>query len=208
MNQDDDIRHAADELKHVHYALSFATGCATDGRNWRNLLNNLMRNLTGKRPQPLSLITFETSRARLPDDTPLTIAVDFDGTCVTHEWPHVGREIGATPVLRRMIAQGAQLILWTMRSGIHLQDALEWFTARDIPLYGVQRNPTQDTWTKSPKAYAHLYIDDAALGCPLIHGRSGTLPYVDWKTVESILWPAPANPSSPSPSSSPSPRLP
>jgi hypothetical protein len=28
------------------------------------------------------------------------IAVDFDGTCVTHEYPKVGRDIGAVPVLK------------------------------------------------------------------------------------------------------------
>lgn len=29
----------------------------------------------------------------------MIIAVDFDGTCVTHEFPKVGEEIGAAPVL-------------------------------------------------------------------------------------------------------------
>jgi len=44
-----------------------------------------------------------------------------------------------------------------------------------------QRNPTQDRWTDSPKCYANIFIDDAALGCPLIEtdGRS----VVDWLKV-------------------------
>jgi hypothetical protein len=29
----------------------------------------------------------------------IVIAVDFDGTCVTHEYPKVGRDIGAESVL-------------------------------------------------------------------------------------------------------------
>lgn len=42
------------------------------------------------------------------------IAVDFDGTCVTHAYPQIGKEIGAAPVLR-YLAQKHMLILFTMR---------------------------------------------------------------------------------------------
>ena len=115
------------------------------------------------------------------------IAIDFDGTCVVASYPNVGRDIGAQPILKRLVADGNKLILWTMRSGIHLQDAIDWFAKNDIPLWGIQKNPTQSNWTTSPKAYAHLYIDDAALGCPLLSGLTGEPPYVDWKAVEAIL---------------------
>jgi hypothetical protein len=118
----------------------------------------------------------------------LVVAVDFDGTCVTHEYPKVGRYIGAEPVLKRMVDDGAKLILWTMRSGEKLQDAVTWFEEREIPLFGVQRNPTQDSWTDSPKAYAKVYIDDAALGVPLCKGLSGERPFVDWQAVSSYFW--------------------
>ena len=132
------------------------------------------------------------------------IGVDFDGTCVTHEFPKVGRDIGAAPILKRLVAKGHQLILFTMRcdhprdfelkgdSGIHaetgsyLSDAISWFRMHEIPLYGIQTNPTQHKWTTSPKAYCHLYIDDAALGVPLIHPKEGR-PYVDWDGVEDLL---------------------
>lgn len=119
----------------------------------------------------------------------LLIAVDFDGTCVTHEYPEIGRDIGATPVLQRIIADGGKIILWTMRSGKELLDAIAWFEKQDIPLYGIQRNPTQSRWTDSPKCYAKIYIDDAALGCPLKQGPQDARPYVDWKKVEKLLWP-------------------
>ena len=45
------------------------------------------------------------------------IAVDFDGTVVTHAYPHIGNDIGAVPVLRELIGNGCRMILYTMRSG-------------------------------------------------------------------------------------------
>lgn len=126
----------------------------------------------------------------------MVIAVDFDGTCVYHDYPNIGGDIGAIPVLKKLVDQGHQLILFTMRSGSELTDAVKWFLVNDIRLYGIQYNPTQAVWTCSNKCYAELYIDDAALGCPLvpygedegpngepIHGRS----FVDWSGVEKLL---------------------
>lgn len=46
----------------------------------------------------------------------MIIAVDFDGTCVTHEFPRVGVEIGAAEVLKELTDKGHQIILFTMRS--------------------------------------------------------------------------------------------
>ena len=43
------------------------------------------------------------------------IAIDFDGTCVTHEFPNVGKEIGAVPILQKLVERGHKLILHTMR---------------------------------------------------------------------------------------------
>ena len=134
----------------------------------------------------------ETARPGFPVERlvgPLVIAVDFDGTCVTHEYPKVGRFIGAESVLHDLVADGHKLILWTMRSGQYLDDAVLWFAERQIPLFGVNENPTQKDWTQSPKAYAQLYIDDAALGVPLCPGLFGERPFVDWSGVRNMLWP-------------------
>lgn len=136
------------------------------------------------------------------------IVVDFDGTCVTHDFPAVGKDIGAVPVLKQLTDAGHKLILFTMRSdkkavevsehdkstGVHpvagqyLTEAVNWFKENDIPLYGIQTNPTQKHWTESPKAYGELIIDDAALGAPLKFNRelSGR-PFICWSTVESYL---------------------
>lgn len=118
----------------------------------------------------------------------LIICVDFDGTCVTHEYPNIGKEIGATETLKQLIDLGHYIILFTMRSGKELQDAINWFEERNIPLFGVNKNPDQFTWTSSPKPYAHLYIDDAALGCPVTFDETiSNRPFVDWKVVKNLL---------------------
>jgi len=121
----------------------------------------------------------------------MDIAIDFDGTCVRHEYPKVGSDIGAVPVLKRLVEEGHKLILYTMRSGSELTDAVKWFLVNEIPLYGVQFNPEQAKWTCSNKCYAHLYIDDAALGAPLRLDKDPDIehsrPYIDWHSVELIL---------------------
>lgn len=134
----------------------------------------------------------------------MIIAVDFDGTCVTHEFPRVGAEIGAAEVLKELTDKGHKIILFTMRSHPNeinqnrtldgstinndpLQDAIDWFKKHDIPLFGVNENPTQKDWTSSPKPYAHIYIDDAALGVPLKHDSLSERPYVDWDIVKYYL---------------------
>jgi hypothetical protein len=126
----------------------------------------------------------------------VVIAVDFDGTCVTHEYPRVGQDIGAVPVLKKLVENGHQLILNTMRGGHELGEAVDWFKTNEIELYGVGYNPTQARWTTSNKCYAELYIDDAGLGAPLSmmktknddgdevpYGR----PFINWNVVEEYL---------------------
>jgi hypothetical protein len=126
----------------------------------------------------------------------MKIAIDFDGTCVTHDYPEVGKDIGAASVLKRLVEKGRRLILNTMRCGKELQDAVDWFEKNGIPLYGVNEDPGQKDWTQSPKVFANLYIDDAALGCPLrqdkdFHDRS----FVDWTEVERMIYSDLLNPS-------------
>lgn len=128
----------------------------------------------------------------------MIIGIDFDGTCVRHAFPAIGDDIGAIPILKELVDNGHKLILYTMRSDIddpkssgydihpaggkYLTDAVNWFKKNDIPLYGINKNPDQSSWTTSPKPYCHMYIDDAALGCPIIQ-EPNQRPYVDWYTV-------------------------
>lgn len=118
----------------------------------------------------------------------MVIIVDFDGTCVTHDYPRVGKNIGAQPVLKQLVKDGHQLVLFTMRDGETLKDAEDWFKDNGIPLYGSQRNPDQNSWTTSPKAYGQIHIDDAALGCPLkTDAAMSHRPFVDWVRVRELL---------------------
>lgn len=132
------------------------------------------------------------------------IAVDFDGTCVKHQFPEVGEDIGAVPVLKELVEAGHKLILCTMRSHPSektkhasekgyiaterdtLQDAVDWFEENGIELYGVNENPSQKAWTESKKIYANMYIDDCALGVPLVADGRGNV-FVDWEEVRKLL---------------------
>lgn len=121
----------------------------------------------------------------------MDICIDFDGTCVTHEFPNIGKDVGAVPVLQKIVESGHNLILFTMRSnkdGNNLNDAVEWFEDNDISLYGVNKNPKQRSWTSSQKAYGQLYIDESALGCPVINDpKISDKPFADWQKIESML---------------------
>lgn len=116
------------------------------------------------------------------------IAIDFDGTCVTHEYPEIGKDIGSIPILKEIVENGHKLILFTMRHGEELDEAVNWFSDNGIKLYASQINPSQKFWTKSNKCYANIYIDDAALGCPVIMDENiSDRVFVDWKKVREIL---------------------
>jgi len=120
----------------------------------------------------------------------MIVAVDFDGTIVEHRFPEIGEPVpGAIEWLKKFDDAGIKIILWTMRSDKNPQDrhflteAMMFCQMKGIKLYGANKNPGQD-WSTSPKAYAHVYIDDAAFGCPMIDSAEpGQRPMVDWSIV-------------------------
>lgn len=121
------------------------------------------------------------------------ICVDFDGTIVDHAFPLIGKPVpGAIEWMKRFTALGGKIILFTMRSDGQLQsgemrhvltEAVDYLKENGVELFGVNRNPTQDKWTSSPKAYGQIYIDDAAYGCPLVSVDGFSRPCVDWSLV-------------------------
>jgi hypothetical protein len=116
------------------------------------------------------------------------IVVDCDGTVMTHDYPRIGKDIGAVPVLKELIKNKHQLILFTMRSGKKLDDAVNWFKENEIPLFGIQTNPTQHEWTDSPKAYGQLILDDAAAFAPLkFDPEYSNRPFIDWDKMRNEL---------------------
>ena len=121
------------------------------------------------------------------------ICVDFDGTIVDHRFPEIGDEVpSAIATLKRLETMGAKIILFTMRSDIDgerpvLTEAVQFLEERGITLYGVNRNPDQD-WSESPKAYGHIYVDDAGINCPTRNVMGFERLCVDWEVVGPMLY--------------------
>lgn len=120
---------------------------------------------------------------------PQIIAIDFDSTMVKYKYPEVGEPIeDAIETVERLIEAGHRIILYTMRSGERLVQAVEYMEENEIELWGVNENPSQHHWNKpmSPKIFANLYIDDCSLGIPLEFEETGR-PFVDWVAVADLL---------------------
>ena len=118
----------------------------------------------------------------------MIIAVDFDGTCVEHDYPNIGLDVeGAVATLRMLNQRGHRIILYTMRSGEKQEKAVKWFKDRKIALWAVNENPEQREWTSSPKPFADIYIDDSALGCPIMFIYGVRRPVGNWAKVREML---------------------
>jgi hypothetical protein len=97
----------------------------------------------------------------------LTIAIDFDGTIVEDDYPNIGKpRIFAFETLKKLQEDGHRLILWTYRSGLRLEDAVEFCKTNGITFYAVNKSfpEEQFDYTKSRKIHADLFIDDRNLG--------------------------------------------
>ncbi|GHV58495.1 hypothetical protein FACS1894182_11070 [Bacteroidia bacterium] len=110
----------------------------------------------------------------------MTIAVDFDGTIVEHEYPKIGKPIPfALDVLRKLQQEEHhKLVLWTMREGRLLQDAVDYCEQNGVHFYAYNKNyPEEEFKDGDPrKIAADIYIDDRNIG--------GLL---DWGTIYKIL---------------------
>ena len=99
----------------------------------------------------------------------MKIAVDFDGTIVTHEYPAIGEEIPfATETLRRLIADGHQLILWSVREEGALDEAVEWCRQHGVEFWAVNRDYPEEKIENnnhySRKLKVDMFIDDRNVG--------------------------------------------
>jgi len=101
------------------------------------------------------------------DFTNIKIAVDFDGTIVEHAYPEIGKEkLFAFQTLKELQKMGANIILWTFRTGKELDDAVEFCRNRGIEFYAVNKSYPEEIFDKSVsrKIDADIYIDDKNLG--------------------------------------------
>lgn len=120
-----------------------------------------------------------------------TIAVDFDGTCVKDDFPRVGKDMfGAEIALKKLVADGHKIILWTCREhhssfdGVEdtLQLAIDWFKRKGIPLFSINGNPEMIDFPICRKCHADFMIDDHAVGVPRC--ENGDL---DWFQIYRII---------------------
>ena len=111
----------------------------------------------------------------------MTIAVDFDGTIVEHRYPEIGKELPfATQTLRMLIEQRHKLILWSVREGKLLDEAVEWCRKRGVEFYAVNKDFPEEVEGKnrsvSRKLKVDMWIDDRNVG---------GLP--DWGTIYQMI---------------------
>ena len=111
----------------------------------------------------------------------MVIAVDFDGTIVEHRYPAIGKELPfAIETLRKLVKEGHRLILWTVREGKCLDEAIEFCRSRGLEFYAVNRDYPEEEQERnnhfSRKIKADLWIDDRNLG---------GLP--DWGTIYEMI---------------------
>ena len=111
----------------------------------------------------------------------MTIAVDFDGTIVEHRYPEIGKELPfATQTLKMLIEDRHKLILWSVREGQLLEDAVEWCRKRGVEFYAINKDFPEEDHSKnksfSRKLKADVWIDDRNIG---------GLP--DWGTIYQMI---------------------
>ena len=107
----------------------------------------------------------------------MIIAVDFDGTIVEHQYPAIGREKPfAIDTLKKLAKEHHRLILWTVREGKLLQEAIDFCKERGLEFYAVNRNYPEEKHPTERKLRAEMWIDDRNLG---------GLP--DWGTIYQMI---------------------
>ena len=99
----------------------------------------------------------------------MIIAVDFDGTIVEHKYPMIGKELPfAIETLKKIRDERHKLILWTVREGHLLEEALAFCRERGLEFYAVNRDYPEEEKGKnnhfSRKLKADIFIDDRNLG--------------------------------------------
>ncbi|MDR2956055.1 MAG: hypothetical protein LBV43_13345 [Prevotella sp.] len=96
----------------------------------------------------------------------MIIAVDFDGTIVEHEYPKIGKPIPfAIETLLKLQQEGHTLIMWSVREGKLLQEAVDYCAKKGLKFYAANKNhPEEDRATAGRKLTSDMFIDDRNVG--------------------------------------------
>jgi len=96
-----------------------------------------------------------------------TIAIDFDGTIVEHDYPAIGKEMMfAFATIKELQKKGHKLILFTYRTGALLDEAVEYCKQNGVEFYAVNCNyPEEKMEEMLPrKLNVDIFIDDRNIG--------------------------------------------
>lgn len=96
----------------------------------------------------------------------MIIAVDFDGTVVEHKYPQIGKPIPfAIETLKQLQKEGHILLMWSVREGSLLQEAIDYLESNGVSYYAYNKNHPEEDPTKAPrKLDAEIFIDDRNVG--------------------------------------------
>ena len=96
----------------------------------------------------------------------MTIAVDFDGTICTNNYPNIGKP--NTTFIKNLIRcrnNGWKLILWTCRTDEQLEEAVEFCRSKGLEFDAINENLpeiVEGFGGDTRKVVADMYIDDRA----------------------------------------------
>ena len=98
----------------------------------------------------------------------MIIAIDFDGTIVSDDYPLVGEPIkGAKRYINRLHKDGHIIMIWTLRVGLPLRVALDYLMKNKIHFDFVNENIPEKIkhYNNDPrKLGADVFIDDRNIG--------------------------------------------
>ena len=109
----------------------------------------------------------------------LIIAIDFDGTIVEDAYPKIGKPIiFAFETMKKLQSEGHRLILWTYRSDIKLQEAVDFCKQQGLEFYAINKSYPEEEFDGkiSRKINATFFVDDRNIGG-----------FIGWTAVHKLL---------------------
>lgn len=115
----------------------------------------------------------------------MKIAIDFDGTIVENQFPKIGKPmLFAFETIKALQDRGFLLVLWTVRKGKELDEAVEFCKQNGVEFYAVNANYPEEVLDEETarKIEAEIFIDDRNIGG-----------FVGWSRVWQLLFPEERN---------------